>query len=245
VKVSSFGLEILAIAAHPDDVELTCGGVLARAAADGHATGVLDLTAGEMGTRGTAEIRAAEARAAGTVLGLRTRECLSLPDGRVENTAEARVRVAEAIRRHRPRILIAPFPTDLHPDHAHTGEIVRDAFFLSRLGKLGQSGAHKPQALLYTMHHTPFEPTFVADVTRAFETKMAACRAYASQLHDPESREPATQISDPEFLEAIVARARFYGSLIGVRFGEPFRTLEPLPMGDVVRHFSGGGGAPR
>lgn len=236
---SAFGLDILAIAAHPDDAELTCGGLLARAAADGHATGVIDLTAGERGTRGTPEIRAAEARLAGERLRLAVRECLGLPDGLVENTAEARVRVAEAIRRHRPRILVAPYPTDLHPDHAHTGAIVRDAFFLARLGKLGDGGSHKPRALLFTMHHTPFEPTFIVDVSAVFETKMGACRAYASQLHDPASREPVTQIADPGFLEAIEARARFYGSLVGVRYGEPFRTHETLPVGDVVRHFGG------
>jgi len=234
-----FGLDVLAIAAHPDDVELTCGGLLARAAKDGHSAGVIDLTAGEMGTRGTAETRAAEARAAAATLGLRVRECLGLPDGRLENTMEARLRVAEALRRHRPRVVVAPYPLDLHPDHAHAGEIVRDAYFLARLRKLGSGGAHQPRALLFTMHHTTFEPTLVVDISDVFETKMAACRAYASQLHDPASAEPATQISGPYFLEAIAARARYHGSLIDVRYGEGFRTLETLPMGDVVRHFGG------
>ncbi len=236
-----FGVDILAIAAHADDVELCCGGLLAKTAAAGRRAAVIDMTRGEMGTRGTPEIRAEEARAAAEALGLAARECLGLPDARIENTEAARLAVVETLRKHRPRVVIAPHPTDLHPDHARTGEIVRDAYFLARLRRLGAGGSHRPRALLYMMHHTPFEPTFVVDVTDSFDRKMAACRAYVSQLHDPSSREPRTQISDPLFLEAIESRARYFGSLIGVRYGEAFQAHETLPVSDVVSLFGGGG----
>ena len=180
------GLSLLAIAAHRDDAELTCGGTLIRAVDAGHVVGVLDLTQGEMGTRGSAAVRAAEAEAAARVMGLAVRENLGLPDAGIRNDDDTRARLVHVLRRLRPRVVIAPAPTGRHPDHRRATELIRDACFLAGLAKYAPSDAEavRPFKLLHAISYRedPVKPTFVVEITAQFERKMAASRCYGSQF---------------------------------------------------------------
>lgn len=234
-------VDILAIAAHPDDIEMCCAGTLAALRERGRSFGILDLTRGEMGTRGTAEIREREARLAAEILGASFRESLDLGDGSLRTGAQEETAVLDAIRRSRPRILFTSYPDDRHPDHARAGRLVADAAFYAGLRKRESAHpAHRPQQVLYfsTMYyHHP--PSFVVDVTRWHEKKMAAIRAFASQFHNPESKEPETMLSSTSFLHDLEARARHYGQMIGVEFGEGFITRRPPRLDDPVAAFEG------
>lgn len=227
-------LDILAIAAHPDDVEQTCGGTLIRMAEQGYRTGVLDLTAGDMGSRGTPEIRMKEADAAGNTMGLAWRGNLRLPDARLENTVTVRMTLAVEIRNLRPRVVILPYWEARHPDHYRAGEIAFEACFLAGLRKLDEETApHRPHKILYSSLYANVTPSFVVDISGQFERRMASLFCYESQYG------ASDQASDlfpdqTEIRERLGAIARFYGNLIGVKYGEPFVVKEMMRVDDIT-----------
>lgn len=226
-------LDLLAIAAHPDDIEQTCGGTLIKMAELGYRTGALDLTAGDMGTRGTSEIRLQEAGAAARHLLLAWRGNLRFPDARLENAIAARMTLAAEIRRLRPRVVILPYWEARHPDHYHAGEMAYEACFLAGLKKLDESSEpHRPFKVIYSSLYANVTPSFVVDISAQFERRMAALLSYSSQYGGGEASElfPDQQ----EIRERLGAIARFYGNLIGVRYGEPFVVKETMRVDDVV-----------
>lgn len=233
-------VEILAVGAHPDDVELGCGGTLARLARAGRSVGILDLTRGEAGTRGTPETRAAEAGEAARLIGARFRDGLDLGDGNLRTDRAAELEVIEVVRRRRPRLVFAPLPNDRHPDHVRAGRLVTDAAFYAGLRAL-ETGLppHRPQQVVYFPSTFLAEPTFLVDVTETLEVKLAAVRAFRSQFFDPGSREPATFISSPEFLEGVTARARAFGRLANVGAAEGFVSPRPPLLSDPLTAFDG------
>lgn len=227
-------LDILAIAAHPDDVEQTCGGTLIQMAERGYRTGILDLTAGDMGSRGTPEIRIQESKAAARHLLLAWRENLRWPDARLENTITARMTLAGVIRRIRPRVVILPYWTGRHPDHYRAAEIGYEACFLSGLARLEEETApHRPFKILYSSLYANVQPSFVVDISRQFDRRMAALLSYTSQYG---SSDVASELfpSHEEVEARLSAVARFYGNLIGVKYGEPFVIKETIQVEDVV-----------
>jgi bacillithiol biosynthesis deacetylase BshB1 len=229
-------VDILAIAAHRDDVELTCGGTLIKAARQGYRTAILDLTRGETGTRGSAELRAAEASRATELLGVSARENLGFPDAAVVNTPASRVDVLRAIRRFTPRIVIAPAPGGRHPDHRVTSELVRDACFLAGLGKLEPDlAAHRPHKIIHvlTYREDPLKPTFVVDITDELERKLEAIAAYSSQFEGATRGGEVYPNGEP-LLDIVRHQAAHYGSLIRTRYGEPFLTTETMRADDIV-----------
>src|SRR5512142_2296690 len=205
-------LDALAFGAHADDVELGCGGTLAKLSGLGHSTGVVVLTRGEMATRGSAEIRAREFAAAAAILGLKVHRMLDIPDGRVEVTWENKLKIIGVLRAHRPKIVFAPYWVDRHPDHEQTSQLVRQAAYLSGLKKIETDEApFRPYRIIYYQTRFEFTPSFIVDVSGAHEVKMRAVRAYGSQFHRPGQAEPAsdgTLIGRPEFLDTIETRAR-------------------------------------
>ena len=233
-------VDVLFISAHPDDTELSCGGTAAKCVRDGLRIGLLDLTSGEMGTRGTPQTRKREAQAAAKALGATFRQQLDFGDGNLQTGREEELQIIEVIRRRRPKLLIAPYPDDRHPDHTRTGRIVTDAWFYAGLRAL-ETGlpAHRPQAVLYYLQNYMQTPSLVVDVTRDWKTKMRAVAAYKSQFHDPKSKEPGTFISDPKFLEMIDARGKHFGALIGASYGEAFVTKQPPRVDDLIGAYSG------
>jgi len=229
-------LQVLAIAAHRDDVELTCGGTLARAAALGQATGIIDLTKGEMGTRGTAELREREASRAAEILGVRERVNLGFPDAGIFNTNETRAALVREIRRLQPAVVLAPALSGRHPDHRITAELVRDACFLAGLAKYAPgSAAHRPKKVLHCLSYREdhVKPTFVVDVSDVFEKKMAAIQAYESQFAGAVQAGEVFPTTESLF-DVIRHHAAHYGSLIRVRYGEPFLTFETMRVDDVA-----------
>ena len=229
-------LAILAIAAHRDDVELTCGGTLIKAARRGQRTGIIDLTQGEMGTRGSAALRGAEADAAAEVLGCSARETLGLPDAGIENTPATRELLARAIRRFQPRVVIAPALEGRHPDHRVTAQLVRDACFVAGLAKVAPEVAkHRPLKILHTLAYRQdfVRPSFVVDISDEFEQKMAAVRCYGSQFDGAIQAGEVYPTGEPLY-DVVAHYAATYGSLIRTRFGEPFFTTEMMRVDDVT-----------
>jgi len=230
-------VDLLAIAAHRDDVELTCGGTLRKAADAGYRTGILDLTAGESGTRGSAAIRAEEAERAAGILGVTERRNAGLPDAHLENSEAARRVVVEQIRRLAPRVVILPFPVGRHPDHRIASELGRDSCYLAGLAKYEADGqAHRPFKILYALAYRedPVKPTFVVDVSQQFDQKLAAIRCYASQFDGAKS---AGEIfpTGQDLYSLVEVQNAHYGSLIRVRYGEPFFTHETVLVDDVLK----------
>jgi N-acetylglucosamine malate deacetylase 1 len=227
-------LDILAIAAHPDDVEQTCGGALIRMADQGYRTGVLDLTAGDMGSRGTPEIRLTESDAAARAMRLAWRGNLRLPDARLENTITVRMTLAMEIRNLRPRVVILPYWEARHPDHYRACEIGFEACFLAGLRKLDeQSEPHRPHKILYSSLYANVTPSFVVDISDQFESRMSALFCYASQYGQSEQ---ASELfpDQQEIRERLGSIARFYGNLIGVKYGEPFVIKETMRVDDIT-----------
>jgi bacillithiol biosynthesis deacetylase BshB1 len=226
-------LDVLAIAAHPDDVELCAGGTLIRMADHGLRTGIFDLTRGEMGTRGDAETRLAEACAAADVLGLTWRGNGGLPDNGLTNTPEHREVIVRVIRETRPRVVFINAPSDRHPDHGHAATLTLDALFYSGLAKL-ETGQEpwRPKHVFHYMQDRPvFEPTLVMDISDVVERKNKAILAFSSQFLAKPGDGPQTHISSERFFKFIEGRSRHYGHMIGVEFGEPFLHVGgPLPM---------------
>jgi bacillithiol biosynthesis deacetylase BshB1 len=227
-------LDVLAIAAHPDDVEQTCGGTLLRMAEMGYRSGILDLTAGDMGTRGTPEERLTESEAAARHLQLAWRGNLRLPDARLENSLAARTTLALKLRELRPRVVILPYWQARHPDHYRAGEIGYEACFLAGLKKLDlQSEPHRPFKILYSSLYADVKPSFIVDISAQFDRRMAALLSYTSQYGD-RGEGAGLFPSEQEIHERLGAIARFYGNLIGVRYGEPFVVKEAMEISDVV-----------
>ena len=229
-------IDLLAIAAHRDDVELTCGGTLLRARDQSYTTGILDLTQGETGTRGSAELRAQEAANAARVLGVSERRNAQLPDAHLANNDETRRIVVEHIRHFAPRVVILPFAVGRHPDHRIASELGRDTCFLAGLTRYDAGGApHRPHKILYALAYRedPVQPTFVVDITDQFERKMEAIRCYASQF---DGARAAGEIfpTGQDLYSLVETQSRHYGSLIRRGFGEPYFTAETMLVSDVV-----------
>ena len=231
--------DILAFGAHPDDTELGCSGTLASLVKQGKTVVVADLTRGEMGSRGTAEIRLKEAQHAAEIIGLSERVNLGLPDTQLQNGREFQLPIIEVVRRFQPHICILPAPDDRHPDHGNAAALLIDAIFYSGLIKIeskGPSGKlqdpHRPAHLIHYMQDRPFEPDFIHDITDTIDTKERAIKAFATQFNvaDP-GDEPETYISDPSFFEALRARAMHFGHLTGFKYGEAFKyAATPFPV---------------
>jgi N-acetylglucosamine malate deacetylase 1 len=227
-------LDVLAIAAHPDDVEQTCGGTLIRMAEQGYRTGVLDLTAGDMGTRGTPEQRVAESEEAARHMLVKWRGNMYMPDARLENNIGARMTLAVKIRELKPRVVILPYWEARHPDHYRCRELGFEACFLAGLKKLDEyTEPHRPQKILYSSLYADVKPSFIVDISAQFERRMTALFAYASQYGataDGDTLFPNEQ----EIRERLGAIARFYGNQIGVQYGEPFVVKEAMQVDDIV-----------
>lgn len=234
-------LDALAIGAHPDDVELACGGTLLKLVSLGYRVGVLDMARGEMGTRGSAEIRATEASAASLELKLTVRDNLELPDGHVWLNEESRVKMARKIRLYRPRVVFTHYWEDPHPDHVHSCQIVREGAHVAGLAKYDADTGQerfRPHAIAHFMFPRTAAPTFVVDVTEFAEQKHRAILCYQSQLYDPASKEPETSLSGEGFMRRVEARQRFYGSLIAVEHAEAFIVREALNIHDPIELLS-------
>lgn len=262
--MSSAPLDILAIAAHRDDAEQTCGGTLLKMAERGYRTGILDLTQGEMGTRGSAEERAREAAEAARILRVCWREALDIPDGRVENTWENRLKVARVIRAQRPRVLILPYWKGRHPDHYTASVLGYEACFLAGLAKLDLGGAistrhsaistrhsavstqhsavsqhavnsaHRPFKIIYGTLYYDVRPTFVVDISEQFETRFQSLMAYKSQYSDQQAGKDLFP-AEAEIRARVEAMARFYGMLAGVTYAEPFLQKEVGLVDDLMQ----------
>ena len=245
-------LDVLAIAAHRDDVEQTCGGTLLKMAQRGQRTGILDLTQGEMGTRGSAQDRAREAADAAGILGAGWRRALDIPDGRVENTWENRLKVASVIREMRPRVVILPYWKGRHPDHYTTSVLGYEACFLAGLAKLALSSQlsatsqtnsgtekavslapHRPFKIIYATLYYDVRPTFVVDITQQFEQKFASILAYKTQFSDQEAGKDLFPAHD-EIRARVDSMARYYGMLGGVTYAEPFLQKEVGLVEDLL-----------
>ena len=227
-------LDVLAIAAHPDDIEQTCGGTLIAMAERGYRTGALDLTAGDMGTRGTPEQRLAEAELAARHLRLQWRGNMRFPDARLENDISARMSLAVKIRELRPRVVILPYWEARHPDHYRAAELGYEACLLAGLKKLDEySEPHRPHKVIYSALYANVTPSFVVDISAQFEARMSALLSYESQYG---ARGEGSDLfpQEQEIRERLGAIARFYGNLIGVRYGEPFVVKEAMHVDDIV-----------
>jgi len=233
VKNEAAPADVLAIGAHPDDVELGCGGILAKLARQGYTVVILDLTKGELGSRGSVEERQEEARLAVEALGISHRENAGLPDGGLANTTEQQYQIIPFIRKYRPRILIALMAPDRHPDHAAAHALSRDANYYAGLKRIETSGEPFRAPQVYCFHpYTEYAgaPACVVDISDTFEIKLKALQAYKSQFHNPDYPGPATFISTQAFWDGIEIRARFWGQCIGVKYGEPLYHDGPLPL---------------
>ena len=232
-------LDILAFGAHPDDVELFAGGTMAKMASLGYATGIVDMSRGELGTRGTPALRKQEAAKAAGILGVKIRENLGFADGDVTVTSGARLKVIRVLRKYRPTIVLTHYWDDRHPDHVNTSRLVAEAVHHSGLAKIktGQE-RYRPRTLLFFKLPTNLVPGFVVDVSDFVEQRTAAIAAYRSQLFDPSSQEPSTTLSHPDFLTHVENIHAFYGTLIGKRKGEAFHFKGVLEISDLVSHFS-------
>jgi bacillithiol biosynthesis deacetylase BshB1 len=230
-------IDVLAVFSHHDDAELSVAGTLLKLKSLGYRTGVCDLTRGEMGTRGTPEIRAKEALDAARIMKLDVRLNLDQPDGHVWPTETARIAFVRVLRTHRPKVLITTHEDDPHPDHANTSIIVRQAARLATMGRYDEESglaAVPMPAIMHSLFSRRIVPSFVVDVSGFIDEKMSAIRAYTSQFYNAGSREPATRISKRGFVEEIELRMRYFGSLIGVVAGEPFYVREALNVDDPL-----------
>jgi bacillithiol biosynthesis deacetylase BshB1 len=230
-------LDLLAIAAHPDDVELSCGGTLLRHAQQGYKTGILDLTAGEMGTRGTPETRAKEAAKAGKILRVAWRGVLGVPDSNVQASRENKLLLATKIRELRPKTVILPYWTARHPDHYHASALGYEGCFLAGLKKLSLEGEpYRPHKILYSTSYAEARPTFVVDITKQYEQRKRAILAFGSQFRPRGAQKiSAVNLGLDELENEMNQLARHYGQMVGVKYGEPFFVKELMKVDDVVK----------
>jgi len=223
-------LDILAFGVHPDDIELSCGGVLLVEKNNGKKTGMIDLTQGELGTRGTATTRKAEAAAAAKILGVDTRENLEMADGFLQNDEVHQRRIISALRAYQPEIILCNAPEDRHPDHGRSSNLVADAAFLSGLKKIEterngiKQEAWRPKYVFRYIQDRMLQPDFVIDISDVMEQKIEAIKAYKTQFHNGDSSEPETYISTPDFLDSVIYRHKWFGKMIGVKYAEGFIT---------------------
>ncbi|MEO7523740.1 MAG: bacillithiol biosynthesis deacetylase BshB1 [Ferruginibacter sp.] len=229
-------IDVLAFGVHPDDVELSCSGVLMIEKNIGKTTGIIDLTEGELGTRGTAETRRQEAAASAKILGVDTRDNLKLADGFFKNDQESQLRVIEVIRKYKPEIIICNAPEDRHPDHGRSAELISDAAFLSGLKKIeteengSSQEAWRPKYTLNFIQDRYLKPDFVIDTTAVFERKLESILAFKTQFHNPEIDGPQTYISSPDFLDSVIYRAKMFGKMIGVKYAEGFISKKTIGL---------------
>lgn len=233
-------LDLVVIAAHPDDAEICVGGTLLRLVDAGWKVGIIDATRGEMGSRGTMAEREAETEAANRCLGMPIRRNLGLPDGRVVASVEARERLAHMLREHAPDVVLAQHVEDLHPDHATVGRLAREAWYLSGLSKLAEEGggppARRPRRFYHFMGHVPFDPTVVVDIGPVWQRKVELVRCYRSQLEPAHAGDQGQHfLFGADILARMETRARFFGERIGARVGEPLLSLGPIPIADPLR----------
>ncbi|MCW3093696.1 MAG: LMBE-related protein [Ferruginibacter sp.] len=221
-------LDLVVFAVHPDDAELSCGGILLSEKLKGKKTGVIDLTQGELGTRGTAETRKEEAAAAAKILQLDIRENLQMPDGFFKNDEENLLKIITALRKYQPEIIFCNAPEDRHPDHGRSAKLVEDAAFLSGLRKIEtlDHGAPqepwRPKYVFNFIQDKYLQPSFVIDISEVMDQKVEAIKAYGTQFYNPLLNEPQTYISSPDFLESVIYRSKMYGKMIGVNYAEGF-----------------------
>lgn len=231
-------VDVLGVFSHPDDAELMAAGTLLKLKSLGYRTGIIDMTRGEMGTRGTVELRAEEAQEAGRILRLDVRLNLALPDGHIWPTEETRQGMVRVIRRQRPKVILTQHWDDSHPDHANTCRIVREAARLASMRRYdepaGQRAVERVPVVAHTVHSRLIVPSFIVDVSEFVEDKMRSIRAHTSQFYHPASQEPKTRISDEKFLSQLEGLMRYYGSLIGVDAGEAFYVREAINVDDPI-----------
>ena len=236
----SASVDAMFFAAHADDIELCCGGTIAKMVRDGKRTGIVDLTRGEMGTRGDPETRLRESRASAKILGATFREQFDFGDGGLRTGRDEEMQIIDIVRRWRPSIVFAPWPDERHPDHVRSGRLVTEASFYAGLRKIETKlPAHRPQAVVYYLQNYLPPLSFVMDVSEAWETKMKAVNCYKSQFFDRKSKEPRTFIAEEKFLEMIEARGKHFGALIGARYGEAYVTKQPPRIDDVFGAYQG------
>lgn len=227
-------LDVLAFGPHPDDVELGCGGTLYKLTQQGYKTGIIDLTEGEMGTRGSVAERYIEAADAAKILKVCIRENLKMPDGNIFNNEENRLKVIRMIRKYRPTYVFVTYPNDRHPDHIHAGNLVTEACFLAGLKNVDPGGdsAHRPKRVIYYMITYEFKPSFLVDITMQYPVKIEAAKAYRSQFYNPDYEGDKTLIASKGFWDSIEARMRHYGWLGGMTYAEPFYVREAIVLDD-------------
>lgn len=232
-------LDVLAIGAHPDDVELGCAGTIAKLVKLKYRVGILDLTEGELGTRGSKAIRAKEAKLASKILGIHTRENLHLLDGNIEINQENKIKLIRILRKYRPKILLFPHWHDRHPDHVHANQLSQQAWFYSGLVNFKTEIEGKkqlpwrPHYYFNYMMKYEFIPSFIVDITDVYDIRQKAVRAYKSQFYNPQSKDPETLLSKKSFWEFIDTRAKFYGQMIGVKYGDPLYSVNPFGVNDL------------
>lgn len=233
-------VDVLAVGAHPDDIELGAGGTLLALAARGKSFGLLDLTRGEAGTRGTPETRAAEAREAARVLGARFREGLDLGDGGLRTDRAAELAIIDVVRRRRPRLVLAQLPDDRHADHVRAGRLVTEAAFYAGLRTLvTDHAAHRPQHVVFFLSSFAAQPSFLVDISEVFARKLEAIRAYRSQFHDANASDPETYVSTKGFFEGVTSRAQAFGRIANVAYAEGFVSRLPPVLHDPIAAFEG------
>ncbi|MEO8168949.1 MAG: bacillithiol biosynthesis deacetylase BshB1 [bacterium] len=231
-------LDVLAIGAHPDDIELACGGTIIKLVKLGRKVGILDLTRGELGTRGTKEIREEEAKVATRSLGVHHRENLCLQDGNIELNEKSKLQLIQTIRRYRPELLLIPHWLERHPDHEHAHQLCRQAWFYSGLEKIEtrENGVlqepYRPRSYFHFMQSYEFIPSFIVDISDEYEARMDAVRAFNSQFYDPRSKERDTILSSPDFMEMLRTRFEYFGDRIGRKYGEPFYSVNMIGIND-------------
>ena len=232
-------LDILAIGAHPDDVELACGGTIAKSVKAGYKVGIIDLTQGELGTRGNREIRARESIEAAKILGVKVRENLKIPDGKIDLSRKNLNKVIEVYRKYRPEIILIPHWHERHPDHVHSHYLCREAQYYSGLRKISlrtygkKLDPWRPNKYFHYMQKYEFTPSFIVDISDVFDIRIAAIKAHKSQFYRADSTEPETFLSQKSFLDFMETRIKYYGQQIGVKYGEPFYSVEPIGIKDL------------
>jgi bacillithiol biosynthesis deacetylase BshB1 len=233
-------LDVLAIGVHPDDVELGCSGILIKEARRGKKVGIIDLTQGELGTRGTVETRYQEAADAAKIIGASVRENLKMRDGFFKNDEEHQLQLIQVLRKYQPEVVIGNILEDRHPDHGRAGQLIYDACFLSGLRQIktedeagNEQEKWRPKHLLHYLQDRFYEPDLIIDISEVWEQRLDSIKAYTTQFHNPASEEPQTYISSPAFLESVTARARLLGKRIGVQFAEGFISKKSIGISNL------------
>jgi bacillithiol biosynthesis deacetylase BshB1 len=223
-------LDALFIGAHPDDIEITSAGTLLNMIKAGKKAGIIDLTMGELSTRGDLRTRKKETDSASKILGIKIRENLGLPDGDIQNNQRNRIKLIRLIRKFKPTVVFAPYPNDRHPDHINASNLIRESVYYSGLNKIQTDGfePYRPSKIFYFRHAYDLPISFIVDISDVYKIKIRSIKAYKSQFYNPKTKQPDTYISSKLFLKDVESRARFYGFKIGAEFGEPFYCEEPI-----------------